>query len=118
MFTTATSKSRTPFRKNYWMHGFLAVFLAVWITTFIRTTDVNNWLLENLLVAVYLLVFIPTYRKYQFSDTSYLLFVLFLLLHVYGSQNTYAENPFGDWLKEKLNWQRNHYDRIVHFASG
>lgn len=118
MFTTANSKSRTPFRKNYWLHVFILVFLAIWIATFIRTSDMNNWLLENLLVSLYLVVFIPTYRKYQFSDLSYLLFLIFLALHVYGSQDTYAKNEFGDWLSDKLNWERNHYDRIVHFSSG
>lgn len=118
MFTSASSKTRTPFRNNYWLHTFIFVFLAVWVTTFVRTTDLNNWMLENLLVVLYLCVFIPTYRKYQFSDLSYLFFLIFLILHVYGSQNTYAENPLGYWLKDLLNWERNHYDRIVHFTAG
>jgi putative membrane protein len=37
---------------------------------------------------------------------------------VYGSKYTYAENPFGYWLKVELSWQRNNYDRIVHFSFG
>lgn len=118
MFTTASNKSRTSFRANHWLHGFILMFLSVWIITFVRTTDLNNWMLENLLVVIYLCVFIPTYRKYQFSDLSYLFFLVFLVLHVYGSQNTYAENPLGFWLKDLLNWERNHYDRIVHFSAG
>lgn len=118
MFTTATSTTRTPFRKNLWLQGCIVVFLAVWISTFIGNTDLNNWVLENLLVFIFLGIFIPTYRKYQFSDVSYVLFTIFLCLHVYGSQYTYAENPVGHWLKEQLGWERNHYDRIVHFASG
>lgn len=49
---------------------------------------------------------------------SYSLILLFLCLHVYGSQYTYAENPFGFWLKDTLDLQRNQYDRIVHFSFG
>jgi putative membrane protein len=39
-------------------------------------------------------------------------------LHVYGSKYTYAENPFGYWLKDYFHFGRNHYDRIVHFSFG
>jgi putative membrane protein len=31
---------------------------------------------------------------------------------------TYAENPFGYWLKDNLGLERNPYDRIVHFSFG
>ena len=61
---------------------------------------------------------IGTYRKYQFSDLSYLLIAVFLCLHVYGSKHTYAENPFGYWLQDVFDTPRNHYDRIVHFGFG
>lgn len=82
------------------------------------TTDISNWMLENLLVLLFLPVLVYTYRKYQFSDLSYLLLCVYLCLHVYGSKYTYAENPFGYWLQDQLNWSRNHYDRIVHFGFG
>jgi putative membrane protein len=39
-------------------------------------------------------------------------------LHIYGAEYTYAENPFGYWLKDKLHLNRNYYDRIVHFSFG
>jgi len=39
-------------------------------------------------------------------------------LHVYGAKYTYAENPFGYWLKDYFSLERNHYDRIVHFSFG
>ena len=42
----------------------------------------------------------------------------YLLLHVYGSKYTYAENPFGYWLQDFFDLSRNHYDRIVHFSFG
>ena len=43
---------------------------------------------------------------------------VYLCLHVYGAKHTYAENPFGYWLMEQFDGQRNHYDRIVHFSFG
>lgn len=117
-FTNAISPSRTPFLKNKWMLGCLVVFLAVWIFTLVGTTDMSNWLLENTLVFIFFGFIGFTYRKYQFSDLSYLLITIYLCLHVYGSQYTYAENPLGYWLKDTFHWERNHYDRIVHFSFG
>lgn len=47
-----------------------------------------------------------------------MLIAIYLCLHVYGSKYTYAENPFGYWLKDQFHTSRNHYDRIVHFSFG
>lgn len=118
MLTDSDSEKRTSFRKNRWIQVCILAFAAVWISTFIGTTDLSNWLLENTLVFLFIPFLVFTFRKYQYSDISYLLITLFLCLHVYGAKYTYAENPFGYWLQSKLHWQRNHYDRIVHFSSG
>ncbi len=117
-FSVAISTFRTPFRSNYWLMGFMAVFVAVWVNSFIGTTDRSNWMLENLLVFLFLGFLMLTSRKYQFSDLSFLLVCIYLCLHVYGSKYTYAENPLGFWLQDQFNWSRNHYDRIVHFSFG
>lgn len=117
-FSAAISTYRIPFLKNWWLKIFLFAFLVVWIDSFIGTTDFSNWLLENLLVFIFFIFLIWAYRRYQFSDLSFLLICLYLILHVYGSKHTYAENPFGYWLKEQFHWDRNHYDRIVHFSFG
>ena len=97
---------------------FVTVFFSVWLSTFLGTTDIINWWLENTLTILFLIFLTATYRKYQFSDLSYLLMTIYLCLHVYGSKYTYAENPFGYWLKDELGLARNHYDRIVHFSFG
>lgn len=117
-FTTAISKHRVPFKNNIWLMSFMAIFAIVWSNSFIGTTDGANWFLENILVFIFLVFLIGTYRKYQFSTLSYLLICIYLCLHVYGSKYTYADNPFGYWLQDTLELNRNHYDRIVHFSFG
>lgn len=117
-FTLAISTYRTPLRSNYWLWMFIFVFTAVWISTFVGTTDIHNWLLENTLTFLFVLFLVFSFRRFQFSDLSFLLICVYLCLHVYGSKYTYAENPFGYWLQEQLHTSRNHYDRIVHFSFG
>jgi putative membrane protein len=117
-FTLAISKSRIPFVKNPWLWAFVSVFTTIWINTLIGTSDLNNWMLENTLTVLFLIFLLSTFSKYQFSDLTYLLICIYLCLHVYGAKYTYAENPFGYWLKDYFNSDRNHYDRIVHFSFG
>lgn len=117
-FTIAISKDRVPFKKNIWLFAFIIAFAFVWSNSLIGTTDTANWLLENTLTFIFVGFIIITFKKHQFSDLSYLLICIYLCLHVYGSKYTYAENPFGYWLKDVLHLSRNHYDRIVHFCFG
>ena len=117
-FTVAISPNRVPFLKNPWLLTSGVLFLVLWASTFLHTTDFANWLLENVLVIAFLAFLVATYKRYQFSDFTYLLIVVYLALHVYGSMYTYSENPFGFWLQEVFDTQRNHYDRIVHFCFG
>jgi len=117
-FSNAISDYRTPFGENRILQICAIFFIAIWGSTLIGTSNLSNWFLENTLVILALIFFITTFRKYQFSDLSYVLFTVYLALHVYGSKYTYAENPFGYWLKDALHLERNHYDRIVHFSFG
>jgi putative membrane protein len=117
-FTVAISHTRTPLARNYWLMALIALFTTIWISTLTGTTDVNNWILENTLTILFLIFLVVTYKRYQFSDLSYLLICVYLCLHVYGSKYTYAENPFGYYLQEVFHTGRNHYDRIVHFSFG
>jgi putative membrane protein len=117
-FTIAISSERNPIKTNYWLWVFIAFFLIVWADSFIETTDMANWIIENTLTILFLIFLVFTYKTFKFSDLSYLLICVYLCLHVYGSKYTYAENPFGYYLKDLFDTSRNQYDRIVHFAFG
>ena len=117
-FSTASSQHRTPFMQNKLLQVFLAVFSVCWVVTFIHTTDRANWFTENTLTILFLVGLTYSYSKFAFSDLSYTLIFVYILLHIYGAEYTYAENPFGYWLKDTLGLARNHYDRIVHGSFG
>jgi putative membrane protein len=86
----------------------------------------HDWLLENALVVGFLVFLGITYRKLPLSRISYGLIFAFLCLHETGAHWTYSEVPYNDWwkalfgttLNEQLGWQRNHFDRLVHFSYG
>lgn len=97
------------------MVAWLALF---WLMTAINPYDRMDWFLENLLVFVYGIILAVTYRRFRFSNRSYALFTVFITLHLIGAHYTYSETPLGYWLKDMFSLDRNHYDRLVHFAYG
>jgi len=94
------------------------LFVIFWLYTGFTTSNFVNWLLENTLTLPFLILLYFLYRWHRFSTWSVTFIFIFLMLHVYGSQHTYSENPFGFWLKDLLHLQRNHFDRLVHFGFG
>jgi len=116
--TTASTTERVPFLSNRLLQVYTAAFLLFWAWTFIGTTDRANWFTENALTMLFISGLAWTHRRFKFSDLSYSLMFLYILLHVYGAMYTYAENPLGYWLQDIFHTERNHYDRIVHFSFG
>jgi len=96
----------------------LAAFLLVWAWAAVLPRHRHDWLLENVLVFVFVPVLVLLARYFRLSDVSYTLIALFLVLHLVGSHYTYAEVPFGFTLQRWLGSTRNMYDRLVHFSFG
>lgn len=100
-------------------HWFLlAVIAVVYGWSMIRPFDWATWFLEMLPVAIAVPLLIATYRRFRLTDMAYLLIAIHAVILLVGAKYTYAREPFFDWLKDAFNWQRNHYDRLGHFAQG
>jgi len=110
--------SVSRFRNNRLHQGLLGSYLLLWIILAISPFDRHDWLLENLLTFLTVALLIATYHTFRFSDTSYVLITIFMALHAIGAHYTYEQVPLGFWLKDAFNLDRNHFDRIVHFAFG
>ena len=93
-------------------------FSVVWIWAAIEPLHYADWLLENILVGMFILLILFTTRIFQFSLFSYVLMTIFMILHIIGSHYTYAEVPWGFDLGIWLETERNMYDRLVHFLFG
>ena len=119
-YTTASTPKaeREDFKDNTLLKSYLVLFILFWGYTLFFTADLANWIIENSLTIIAFTTLTLTYRKFKFSNLSYTLIFAYVFLHIYGAMYTYSENPFGYWLKDILDLQRNPYDRIVHFSFG
>src|SRR5688572_31012670 len=95
------------FSTNRFLHVLLAVYALVWIISAIQPLDWPTWALENLLVVIFLGTLAWTWRRFSFSNTSYLLIAIYLVLHAIGAHTGYAQSPAGNWLKATLGLARN-----------
>jgi putative membrane protein len=102
------------------------LFAIWWLVLAIRPSDRSDWLLENALSVIGVAVLIALYRHLPFSRLSYTLIFVFLCLHTLGAHYTYAKVPYDAWFEalcgrtfsDWVGWERNHFDRVVHFAYG
>jgi putative membrane protein len=117
---------RAGFSHGRYVATLSAIFVALWAVLAIAPLDRADWALENALVAVSVLVLVATYRRFPLSRISYTLIFLFLCLHEIGAHYTYAEVPYDRWfealtgttLNDRLGFERNHFDRLVHLLYG
>jgi putative membrane protein len=104
-------------RTKYQLFLFIA-FLAAWILAAVHPLYRDGWLLENLLVFIFVPLLLVFSYFFRLSNVSYTLITIFIILHVIGSHYTYAEVPFGYVLQQWFGSDRNMYDRLVHFSFG
>lgn len=104
----------------------LGAFALIWLVLAVAPVSREDWLLENLLVFIAAPTLIAGRRRLRFSNGSYLCLFVFLTLHAIGAHYTYALTPYDQWwealtgrtLNDVLGFERNHYDRLVHFLYG
>ena len=102
------------------------LYLVVWLALAFEPKYRQDWALENLLVLVAIPLLIVSYRRLRFSNAAYVCLFAFFCVHAVGAHYTYSEVPYDDWahavtgrsLDAAFGWQRNHYDRFVHFSYG
>ena len=102
------------------------LFAVIWAVLAVAPLDRHDWALENAMVVVFVVAIAASFRFLPLSRVSYTLIFIFLCLHELGAHYTYSEVPYDAWIRaltghslnEALGWQRNNFDRLVHFSYG
>ena len=95
-----------------------ALYVVVCIVMAINPKYPDAWLLENALVILIFPFIIWMDSKHHYTLTSIILLFLFASLHSLGSHYTYAEMELFDVITQYFGFERNHFDRFVHFLFG
>jgi putative membrane protein len=95
-----------------------AICAVIWIVAAIRPVDRQAWILENILLVIFVGTLALSWRRLRLSKTSWVLLAAFMILHTIGAHYTYEKMPLGIWAKDFFHLSRNHYDRFAHGAFG
>ncbi len=96
----------------------LATFSLVFIWSAINPKDTFTWFLEVLPAIIALILVVVTRKTFPLTPLLYLLILIHCVILMVGGHYTYAEVPLFDWLKLEMDWSRNNYDKVGHFAQG
>lgn len=104
----------------------LGVFGVVFVVLGVAPGDRLTWALENALALAGVAFLVTSRKRWPLSNAAYVLLFVFTMLHEVGAHYTYTLVPYDAWcealsgrtLNATLGWDRNHYDRLVHFAFG
>ena len=103
----------------------MTVFIVMVLAS-IEPLEWSSYLLHQFGTLLFLALILGAYRYWHISSRSYALASLFLFIHIIGARYLYSYVPYDDWteqlfgisLNELFGWQRNMYDRLVHFSYG
>lgn len=105
----------------------LAVFVMVVAISAISPTTREDWLMENALVALAIPLLFWDWTWVRLSNAAYVLLFVFGVLHEIGAHYQYSDVPYEQWfaaisrggsLDALFGFERNQFDRVVHFLYG
>jgi putative membrane protein len=104
----------------------LLAYGVVWGALAIAPKHRADWWLENVLVFVAIPLLVWSSSRLRLRNVSYVALFVFFVFHAIGSHYTYSEVPVDAWCQAwfgfspdaAFGFERNHYDRLVHFLYG
>src|SRR3569833_4472671 len=96
----------------------LISYLAVVVASAIKPWLLRVWPLEMTPVLIAVVILIWTYKRFTFTDLTYIMLWLGGISVAGGAHFTYEQMPLFDWIRDVLHLARNDYDRFGHVVKG
>ena len=116
----------TVLPRDHYQKTLFLLFVVFFFASCVKPPYLRFLLMQHAptVLAAILLVFLS--NRFVMSRFSFSAIILFLCLHTLGARYLYSYVPYDDWsewlfginISEAFGFQRNHYDRAVHFSFG
>ncbi|WP_419224762.1 DUF2238 domain-containing protein [Acinetobacter sp. A2] len=101
------------------------VVLAMFAAS-IQPLEFESYLLHQAGTVFMMAGLLIAFKKVGLSFSSFVLYLIFLLIHIIGAHYLYSYVPYNNWilhsfgfnLDQSMGWSRNMYDRFVHLTYG
>lgn len=112
--------------RDGWQLAMFLMFLAVFVASCIRPPYADFLLMQHVPTALAAIALGYLSNRFVISRLSFAAITLFLCLHTLGARYLYSYTPYDAWseqllginITEAFGFERNHYDRLVHFSFG
>jgi putative membrane protein len=102
------------------------IFVIFMVSTWFYSVHPLEQFFHTSLTIVALFVLWKLDTKNSIKNFDFILIMIFLTVHTIGARWLYSFVPYNDWiymlsginLNELFGWNRNHYDRLIHFLYG
>lgn len=94
------------------------IFWSVFIWSAINPKDYLTWFLEVLPALIAAGLIFVTKNSFPLTRLLFWFALVHCVILIVGGHYTYAEVPLFDWISEQMDWSRNNYDKLGHFAQG
>jgi len=113
-------------QRRLFKYGFVIVTAALLAVSLLAPIYPREQTLQHAPTVIALAFMAIGIRKDWLSLSSCTCIAMFLWLHILGARYIYSFVPYDDWaiavcgtsVSELFGWNRNHYDRVVHFLFG
>lgn len=99
-------------------YAYAAAAIAGLVASGVGSEDALTWLLEVIWVMAALPLLALAWQRFPLTRLLTVLLLVHGAILMLGGHYTYAKVPLGFWLQETFGFERNHYDRLGHFAQG
>ncbi|AOA58983.1 DUF2238 domain-containing protein [Acinetobacter larvae] len=104
----------------------LSIIILCMLIASIQPLDLQSYALHQLGTLLMLIALLCCQKYFALQFQSFVLYLIFLAIHILGAHYLYSYVPYNDWaiqylhfdLQQTMGWQRNMYDRLVHFSYG
>lgn len=100
------------------MTALIGLFFVGLVVSAIHPKEYFTWFLEVFPTMIAFAVLAGTYRRFRFTDLTYLFVLLNCYILFIGGHYTYAEVPWFNWIRDTVGQDRNNFDKVGHFAQG
>ncbi len=104
----------------------VVTILALILSAIGATATWKDFILHHIATVLFIVWLARYHRRLGFDDVSFVMMFVFVIGHVVGARYLYSDVPYDQWSEDFLGFsidstfgfERNHYDRLIHFLFG
>ncbi len=112
--------------RDHFQQTLFTLFLIFFAATCINPPYLQFIMMQHAPTLLVMMVLVVVSNRYVISRPSFASIILFLSLHTLGARYLYSYVPYDTWsefllginITDHFGFERNHYDRLVHFSYG